>query len=305
MQIDYDQLAKKFFEQFSGSMRTIIVKEFGDESISYAEQNRSAKTCEGVKLGVKQLCGYFSPTRVLSTIETKDAEKFLYHLKKSAPLGVYNYHRTFKAMFNKAVEWNYIRVNPFLKVKLPKRQEKRPAFITHDELGKILEKIKNPVIKDIVQISFYSGLRLSEATFLKWKNISLHYNTINLGDESFKTKSRKSRSVPIHPKVKEIIERLKNESNYKKENYLFRKNGNQAFTTDYVSKSFKKACREAGMDEEVHYHTLRHSTGSLLAQKGVSLYTIQKILGHSSPTVTQIYAHMQIDTLREAINQIN
>lgn len=305
MQIDYEQLAKKFFEQFNGSIRIISIKEFGDESISYAEQNRSAKTCDGIKLVIKHMLEYFAPARELNTIETKDAEKFLYHLKKSAPLGVYNYHRTLKAMFNKAVEWNYIRLNPFLKVKLPKRQEKRPAFITQDELGKILEKINNPIIKDIVQISFYSGLRLSEATFLKWKNIAIHNNTINIGDESFKTKSRKSRSVPIHPKVKEIIERLKNESNYKKENYLFRKNGNQPFTTDYVSKSFKKACREAGIDEEVHYHTLRHSTGSLLAQKGVSLYTIQKILGHSSPSVTQIYAHMQIDTLREAINQIN
>lgn len=305
MQIDYDQLAKKFFEQFNGNLRTISIKEFTDEFKIYAEQNKAVKTCEGIKLVIKHLLGFYPATREVNSIETKDAEKFLYHLKKNAPLGVYNYHRTLKAMFNKGVEWNYLRNNPFAKVKLPKRQEKRPAYITTEELEKVLEKIKQQAIKDVVQISFYSGLRLGEATFLKWKNISLYHNAINIGDESFSTKSRKSRSVPFHPKVKEIIERLKNESKVQKENYLFRKTGNQPFTKDYISKKFKKACKDAGIDEAIHYHSLRHSTGSLLAQKGVSLYTIQKILGHSNPAVSQIYAHMQIDTLREAINKIS
>ena len=205
MQIDYDQLAKKFFEQFNSNLRTISIKEFTDEFKIYAEQNKAIKTCEGIKLVIKHMLGFYPETREVNTIETKDAEKFLYHLKKNAPLGVYNYHRTLKAMFNKGIEWNYLRNNPFTKIKLPKRQEKRPAYITTEELEKVLEKIKQQVIKDVVQISFYSGLRLGEATFLKWKNISLYHNAINIGDESFSTKSRKSRSVPFHPKVKEII----------------------------------------------------------------------------------------------------
>lgn len=305
MQFDYDQLAKKFFEQFNGRLRNINLKSFTEEKLAYSEQNKAPKTYEGEKLVVKHMLKFYSPLRELNTIDEKDAEKFLLHLKKNAPLGVYNYHRTLKAMFNKGVEWNYLRSNPFSKIKLPKRQEKRPAFLTADDLENVLEKIEKQVIKDIVQISFYSGLRLGEATFLKWKNISLTHNTINIGDESFTTKSRKTRSIPTHPKVKGIIERLKSENKNQKENYLFRKKGNQPFTRDYISKKFKKACRDAGIDESIHYHSLRHSTGSLLAQKGVSLYTIQKILGHSNPSVTQIYAHMQIDTLREAINQIN
>lgn len=305
MQFDYDQLAKKLFEQFNGKIGSKNVESFTEENLAYSEQNKAPKTYEGDKLVTKHLLKFYSPIRELNTIDEKDAEKFLLHLKKNAPLGVYNYHRILKAMFNKAVEWNYIKTNPFLKLKLPRRQEKKPAFITQADLESVLEKITQPAIRDIVQISFYMGFRLGEATFLKWKNVSFNHNAITVGDESFSTKSRKSRSVPIHPKVKEIIERLKNENKNQKENFLFRKKGNQPFTRDYISKKFKKACRDAGIDESIHYHSLRHSTGSLLAQKGVSLYTIQKILGHSQPSVTQIYAHMQIDTLREAINQIN
>ena len=295
MKFDYDELAKKFFEQLNGNTKNINLEDFTIEYISFVERNRAAKTCEGVKLVAKHLLAFYPPVKEINTID---------HLRKTAPLGTYNYLRTLKAMFNKAIEWNHLRSNVFTKVKLPKRQEKNPAFITPDELAKILEKIDKQFVRDIAEISFYSGMRLSEATFLKWKNISININTITIGDDSFNTKTRKSRSIPIHPRVKEIIEKLKDRRKNKKEDYLFRKSGNQPFTGSYISKQFKKACREAGIDEAVHYHNLRHSTASLLSQKGVSLYTIQKILGHTTINTTQIYAHLQIDTLRDAVNQL-
>ena len=82
MQIDYDQLAKKFFEQFNGSIRTITLKEFTDEYKVYAEQNKAVKTCEGISLVIKHLLGFYPATREVSTIETKDAEKFLQKILK-------------------------------------------------------------------------------------------------------------------------------------------------------------------------------------------------------------------------------
>jgi len=302
MKIDYEEFAKQLMQQLNGNTKSISTEDFTTEYISFVERNRAKKTFEGVKIVTKHLLEYYPPIKEINTIELKDAEKFIDSLKKSAPLGVYNYLRVLKAMFNKAMEWNYLRNNVFLKVKLAKRQEKNPDFLTVEELAKIIEKIEKQFVKDIAEISFYTGMRLSEATFLKWKNISIATNTIKIGDDSFSTKSRKSRAIPIHPRVKEIIERLIDGRKNKKEDYLFRKSGNQPFTGSYISKQFKKACRDAGIDEAIHYHSLRHSTGSLLAQKGVSLYTIQKILGHSAPSVSQIYAHLQIDTLRDAVN---
>lgn len=256
-------------------------------------------------LVIKHLLAFFPPVKEINTIELRDAEKFIDAIKKKAPLGVYNYLRSIKAMFNKGVEWNYLRSNPVSKIKLPKRQETNPTFINVSELEKILSNIDKQFIKDIAEISFYTGMRLGEATSLKWQSVSMINDSITVGNENFTTKTRRTRPIPMHPRVKEIIERLKKGSKNKKDDYLFRKNGNQPFTRDYVSKKFKKACRDAGIDENVHYNSLRHSTASNLAQKGVSLYTIQKILGHTKFSTTQIYAHLQIDTLRDAINQIN
>ena len=55
------------------------------------------------------------------------------------------------------------------------------------------------------------------------------------------------------------------------------------------------------MDKGFHFHSLRHSFASNLAQQGVSLYTIKELLGHSSISTTEIYSHLNMETLREAI----
>ena len=82
---------------------------------------------------------------------------------------------------------------------------------------------------------------------------------------------------------------------------MFCKENGKAFTGDYVSKKFKRACKAAGMDKAIHFHSLRHSFASNLAQKGVSLYVIKELLGHSSISTTEIYSHLNMDSLKEAI----
>ena len=59
------------------------------------------------------------------------------------------------------------------------------------------------------------------------------------------------------------------------------------------------------MDESIHFHTLRHSFASSLAQKGVNLYVIKELLGHSSISTTEIYSHLNVDSLREAVDKLN
>ena len=69
-----------------------------------------------------------------------------------------------------------------------------------------------------------------------------------------------------------------------------------------MSKQFKKAVRDANLSEEYHFHTLRHSFASILAQRGVSLYVIKELLGHKDFSTTQKYAHLQAGNLAKAVN---
>ena len=70
---------------------------------------------------------------------------------------------------------------------------------------------------------------------------------------------------------------------------------------DRVSKRFKFFARLAKLDERLHFHSLRHTTGSWLVMKGVPLRVIQAILGHASITTTEIYSHLLPDTMQAAV----
>ena len=71
---------------------------------------------------------------------------------------------------------------------------------------------------------------------------------------------------------------------------------------DFVSKQFKKAVRQAGLNDRIHFHTLRHSFASNLVQAGSSLYIIKELLEHRDFQTTQIYSHLQRENLSQAVN---
>ena len=74
---------------------------------------------------------------------------------------------------------------------------------------------------------------------------------------------------------------------------------------EYVSKKLKITIRSLGLNEESHFHHLRHSFASNLLQLGVSLSIVQQLLGHDDIKTTQIYAHQQQSNLTEAVKVLD
>ncbi|MHB8854293.1 MAG: tyrosine-type recombinase/integrase [Ignavibacteriaceae bacterium] len=203
---------------------------------------------------------------------------------------------------------------------------------------------ENDVVRDVAVIGFYTGMRLNEIVNLRWKNVDLKTQVVTVGDEDFITKGRKQRFIPICDEAMEVLKRRSgimefwNNGRGKKEKtsgnpicqadgeatpeggparilpmmqretligYVFCKSKGVKFTGDYFSKRFKSACIKVGIDKSIHFHSLRHSFASNLVQKGVSLYKIKELLGHSSITTTEIYSHLDLDSLREAIKTLD
>ena len=184
------------------------------------------------------------------------------------------------------------------------------------------------VVRDVAVFAFGTGMRLNEIVNLRWKNVNLATRIITVGDEDFTTKGRNQRYIPISDEVFEVLTRIKTPSfilplikgekmkeapsfilpfikEEKINGFVFAKLNGEPFTGDYFSKRFKRACKSAGIDKSIHFHSLRHSFASNLAQKGVNLYTIKELLGHSSITTTEIYSHLNMDSLKEAIETLN
>jgi integrase len=276
---------------------------------NYTEFNLTPKSTALIKTANRRLLEYFPGNRAIHTIETKDAESLFRENSKTAPSGAYNYNRVYRAEFNRFKVWGYIIANPF-ELKLPGRQKEEPVVITAKHINiihrKLTEKGKQ-VIADMVLFAVDSGIRLGEEANLRWSDVDFKNRIVTIGNKLFKTKSKKIRKIPFNDRMEEILNR--NSSRQLKGNkilreFVFTQNNGKPYQTDTVSKAFKKVCRENSMPEEYHWHCLRSTAASNWVNRGVPIYTVQKLLGHSSVNTTQIYAKVDLEELREAVNRL-
>lgn len=282
----------------------VTLRIFEDEYLNYVKANLSPSYLRSIKSSFVHLNNYFGIQKVITEIKLKDAEQFMMRLREKTKKGYRVYYRTLKAAFNKALEWEYISENPFVKVKLPKVQRVAPKYVAGDQLLVICDWIKNNTVKEIIKTAFYTGMRLNEVVNLKWRNIDLEKRIITVGDEEFITKGKKQRYVPVCDELIKLL-KVKSEKQEVKDGFVFCKENGEAYTGDYASKCFKDACRALGIDEGIHFHSLRHSFASNLVQKNVSLYVIKELLGHSSISTTEIYSHLNVESLREAVMKLD
>jgi site-specific recombinase XerD len=78
----------------------------------------------------------------------------------------------------------------------------------------------------------------------------------------------------------------------RKDEYIFSRLDGMKRDKHYVCRSFKKALRKAGLGDGYSFHSLRHTFASQLGQKGISLYVVQKMMGHANIKTTKIYAYL-------------
>ena len=291
-------------------------REWVAEYERYVKEHLSNAYWVSVRNANDYLERYFPAEKSLADIDMRVAESFLAFLQERVKRGYRVYFRNIKAMFNKFVDWGYIDRNPFAKVKLPRKQDLKPMFMNKQELDAVLAFIKNEVIRDICTFGFFTGCRLDEIVSLRWCNVNLSGEMVTIGDAVFTTKTRKQRMIPMCEEVTSLLSRrldamrcVSSDGNImsidEKNAYVFTNKSGEKVSKDYTSKRFKLACIKAGVDSGIHFHSLRHSFASNLVQNNVALYTVKELLGHGSITTTQIYAHLNMDSLRDAVKIFN
>ena len=296
----------------------VTLRVFIDEYSNLIKQNRSKAYHSSVMCSFKHIIKFFGIQKSIREIGLKETESFCTYLQQKVCIGYHVYYRTLKAAFNKAKDWGYINENYFTKVKLPKKQKLAPVFINREQLSAISDEIMNEIMKDVVVFAFYTGMRLNEIVNLRWDNVDIQNKIITVGDDCFTTKGRKQRFIPICEEALRLLVEWESENHYWKRRplpysciskknlgYVFCKENGERYTGNYISKRFKNACKAAGLDDSIHFHSLRHSFASNLVQQGVPLYTIKELLGHTSISTTEIYSHLNMETLREAVGRLD
>jgi site-specific recombinase XerD len=169
-----------------------------------------------------------------------------------------------------------------------KRPKKIPAVLGDQEVGRLLACIPNGKHRTVLLVCYAAGLRLSESTHLKIRDI----DGVRMQMHITNGKGRKERLVPISPRLlSELREYWKR---HRPSNYLFPgKTPDTPLSSTTIQKACKQAVLKAQILKSVTPHTLRHSYATGLLEAGVDLLTIGRLLGHKSFTTTLIYLHVR------------
>jgi hypothetical protein len=110
---------------FSKTSSPKTLQEFASEYSEFIRNTFSKKYLSSVQLSFRKMIEHLGDIN-LNVISTKDTQKFLTVTHQRTKRGAELYHRTLKAAFNRALEWEYINTNPFLKIRLPRTYKSYP-----------------------------------------------------------------------------------------------------------------------------------------------------------------------------------
>lgn len=192
------------------------------------------------------------------------------------------------------------------------------------ECNRLLEVIKDMPLYEMVYMTFIYGLRRSELLGLKWDAVDFKKNTISICHtvvlqnevvHKDKTKNPSSkRTYPLLPdvrtKLEKMLEKQKSDKSlfgncYSETGYVFVKQDGSAYYPSYPTHELSKVLKNNNLPH-IRWHDLRHSTASMLIEKGWNMKDVSEWLGHSSITTTlDIYSHVSMEHKQQLGNSLN
>lgn len=211
-----------------------------------------------------------------------------------------------KSFFHFLIMADYIEADPSELLEGPKIGFKIPEVLAVEEIDRIiatvdLSKNEGQRNRAILETLYSCGLRVSELTNLKLSDLYFGEGFIKV-----EGKGSKQRLVPISPRaIKEIKLYFmdRNLINIKKdhEDYVFLSRRGTHLSRIMIFHLIKELAETAGIIKNISPHTFRHSFATHLLEGGANLRAIQCMLGHESIVTTEIYTHIDRNTLRSEI----
>ena len=303
--------AYKFLQTFTESRmpkpRNVTFKEFREEILKYAKFHYAEKTIE-IYTRPLDLFEKMLGNILMKYITQNQIERYKdYRITSGVSKTTVNMDfRALKAMFNIAIQWGIIDKNPCYGVKQYSIPQKEILAFTEPEIERILHAAPEGYIKDSIMFALNTGCRLREITNFQWRDIDAENKILYVRNkENFKTKTGKMRSIPISTKLNDVITKLRARNQYMNpEEYLFHRYPGIVYDGNLISKKFKDLIRSLGFPLRYHFHCLRHTFITQLARKGVNIYDIKQLAGHSDIKTTELYMHNITDDLRRAVELI-
>ncbi|MFW6120796.1 MAG: site-specific tyrosine recombinase/integron integrase [Petrotogales bacterium] len=205
---------------------------------------------------------------------------------------------------------NVVQAIPTEMVRTPKRGKTLPEYVSHEDIQKLINSFHDTNLgkrnKAIVALMYYCGLRVSEVTSLKKRDVEL-YNDALIQIRS--GKGNKDRVVPLSKKAEQLIneylEVRESFNNSERLDELFIGIRGERVSRKSIHKMITKQANKVFPGRHITPHVLRHSCATHLLQRGASVKVVQEILGHSNVSTTSIYLHITDKEKRKAVKLLS
>ena len=215
--------------------------------------------------------------------------------KDHAPATVRNVFELLRRIINYGVKQGYI--DPIkIRLVLPPVDNQVTEDLNANELKRLIEaldKDEDQICANLMRLALYTGMRRGEILRLRWEDIDFERGFIHIRDP----KGGKDQTIPMNDTAREVLQGQQKGDGV----WVFpgRMKGHHAVE---MRNSVARIIKAAGLPKDFRpLHGLRHVYASMLASSGeVDMYTLQKLLTHKSPQMTQRYAHLRDDVMKRA-----
>lgn len=273
------------------------------------ERGYSPNTVEAYKHDLDWLLGYLEQEGLDPlSVKLEDLEHFAAMLSDH-DISAKSQARIFsgvRAFYRYLVLDGYLDVDPTELLESPHLPQHLPEYLSTEEVDALENSIdltsnEGHRNRAIIEVFFSCGLRVSELTNLKLSDLFLPQGFIRVNG-----KGGKQRLVPISERAIHELELWfddRRQMNIKpgEEDYVFLNRRGHHLTRTMILIMVKRQAEAAGIKKTISPHTLRHSFATALLKGGADLRIIQELLGHADLGTTEIYTHMDDESLRQEI----
>ncbi|MDP8205126.1 MAG: tyrosine-type recombinase/integrase [Candidatus Electryonea clarkiae] len=254
---------------------------------------RARKTILACKYALDEFIK-FTGNILVTEVKQEMIEQFLIDGRRSdfSDSTVDQWRRNILSAFNRAKKKGYITTNPaedIEKLKIAPAERAQP--INQEQLRKLMKKIAGSHYEPVVKFMLWSGCRIDESCKIQKRDVDLKSCVVYI--RAGNTKSKQNREIPFknHSGLKTLLNGLVNESTVAP---LFESviNPGKSWHTDSVGKYLSRTFDALEMPWATA-HTLRHTFAISLLVEGAPVWSVSRLLGHSSVTITEnTYAHI-------------
>lgn len=267
------------------------------EQYLLAEKGLSPQTVKNYEDDLKQFFLFYENKKDTSDLQGEDLNDFFRHTladNKSIPTALRRLSST-KSFYAFLKKEGYL-IGEIPEIETVKKPTHLPSCLSIEQVEDLLDApdMSTPSgIRDraMLETMYASGLRVSELLSLEVSRVNLDKNIITIFG-----KGAKERKVPIGDfaidYIIKYINEVRNKNKGKKSKYLFLNRSGEPLSRQYFFKQIKKYALEAGIQEDISPHTLRHCFATHLLENGAQLRAVQAMLGHTNIATTQIYTHI-------------